>query len=128
MSNVSDQATALVDGARVMVHVATAVEDRPHVAPVWYRYEDGIVEIVTTGQKLANIRRNPRVALSFQMDVDGETEWMVTMLGTASVVDDEAATRAATRKINAKYDAPTEAWVDNVLVRIDIATATAKTY
>lgn len=128
MSNVSQRAISLVDGARVMAHLATAIEDRPHVAPVWYRYEDGVVEIITTGRKLANIRRNPRVAVSFQKDVTGETEWTVTMLGTASVVEDQAATRTATRKINAKYDAPTQAWNDNVLVLIDIGTATAKTY
>lgn len=128
MGSVSEEATTLVDGARVMAHLATSVDDRPHVAPVWYRYEDGIVEIVTTGQKLSNIKRNPRVALSFQQDVDGRTEWMVTMLGTASIVDDEQATRSVTRQINQKYDAPTDAWNENVLVRIDIATATAKTY
>lgn len=128
MSGVSEAATTLVDGARVMAHLATAVDDRPHVAPVWYRYEEGIVEIVTTGQKLANIRRNPRVALSFQKDVDGHTKWMVTMLGSAVVVEDEAETRATMRKINEKYDAPMDAWDDNVLVQIEVGTATAKTY
>lgn len=128
MSDVPEDATSLVEGARVMVHLGTAVDDRPHVAPVWYRYDGGVVEIVTTGQKLANIRRNPRVALSFQKDTDGHTEWMVTMLGTASIVEDQEETRAATRKINAKYDAPMEAWDDNVLVRIDVGTATAKSY
>lgn len=128
MGRVSEEATTLVDGARVMAHLATSVDDRPHVAPVWYKYEDGIVEIVTTGRKLANIRRNPRVALSFQKDVDGRTKWMVTMLGTASIVEDEQATRSVTRQINEKYDAPTEAWDENVLVRVEIATATAKTY
>lgn len=111
-----------------MAHVATSVDDRPHVAPVWYRYEDGVIEIVTTGRKLENMRQNPRVAVSIQKDTDGYTDWFVSALGTAEVVDDRAATEAATRRINAKYDAPPDAWDENVLVRIDVGSATYRTY
>jgi nitroimidazol reductase NimA-like FMN-containing flavoprotein (pyridoxamine 5'-phosphate oxidase superfamily) len=128
MSSVPDEAATLVDGATVMAHLATAVDDRPHVAPVWYRYEDGVVEILTTGRKLANIQQNPRVALSFQHDIDGTTKWTVTMLGTATVIDDEAETRAATAAINDKYDAPPDAHPENVLVRIEVGTAAYRTY
>lgn len=111
-----------------MAHLATCVEGRPHVAPVWYRYADGVVEIVTTGRKLTNIRRNPRVALSVQKDDAGRTRWMVSLLGTARVVDDPEATAAARRRINEKYGAEPDAYADNTLVRIEVGSATYRTY
>lgn len=128
MGRVSIEVEDLLDGAKVMAHLATSVDDRPHVAPVWYWYEDGRVEILTTGRKLENIKQNPRVALSIQKDVAGDTEWTVTLQGTATIVEDAAETEAATRRINAKYDAPDDAWSENVLVNIDIATASRRTY
>lgn len=128
MGRVPTEVAELIEGAKVMAHLATSVRDRPHVAPVWYWYDDGTIEIVTTGRKLENIRQNPRVALSIQKDVAGDTEWMATLQGTATIVDDEAQTEAATRRINTKYDAPGDAWSENVLVRIDIATAAGSTY
>ncbi|WP_264373484.1 pyridoxamine 5'-phosphate oxidase family protein [Natronorubrum aibiense] len=111
-----------------MAHLGTCTEGRPHVAPVWYRYEDDAVEIVTTGRKLANIRENPRVALSIQDDEGGATKWMVTLLGTATVVDDEAETETARRRINEKYDAEPEAYAENTLVRIDVGSTSYRTY
>ena len=52
----------------------------------------------------------------------------MTLLGTATVVEDDAETRAATRKINRKYGAEEDAWSENVLVRVDVGTATHSTY
>mgnify|MGYP006297191607 FL=1 len=111
-----------------MAHLGTCLEGRPHVAPVWYRYADGVVEIVTTGRKLENIRTNPRVALSIQKDVDGQARWMVSLLGTATVIADNAETAAARRRINEKYGAGPDAYAENTLVRIDIGSATYRTY
>jgi PPOX class probable F420-dependent enzyme len=113
---------------RVMAHLATCRDGRPHAAPVWFVHDDGVVELITTGRKLANVRANPRVALSIQKDTDGETEWTVTLLGTAEVVEDEAATREARRRINRKYGAPEDAYSDNALVRVSVGTATHETY
>lgn len=79
---------SLVADAPVSAHFATSVDDRPHVAPVWYGYRDGVVYFVTGGKKLANARRNPNVALSIEAAHDGDVEWTVTLLGTATVVDD----------------------------------------
>ncbi|WP_101294541.1 pyridoxamine 5'-phosphate oxidase family protein [Halegenticoccus soli] len=118
----------LIADARVMAHLATSVDDRPHVAPVWYDYADGTVEILTSGRKLANVRRNPRVALSIQKDTGGRTEWMVAIQGTATVVEDEGETRAAARRINAKYGAGETAYAENALVRIAVGSATCRLY
>ncbi|WP_152043043.1 pyridoxamine 5'-phosphate oxidase family protein [Salinigranum salinum] len=130
MTVVPPEAADLLTSEPLMAHLATCRGDRPHVAPVWYVYDstDEVVELVTTGRKLANVRENPYVALSIQKDTGGHAEWTVTLLGTAEVVDDEAATREATRRINAKYDAREEAWSENRLVRVSVGTASYRTY
>jgi PPOX class probable F420-dependent enzyme len=130
MTGVPRTAERLLTSEPLMAHLATCRDGRPHVAPVWYRYdpEDDVVELVTTGRKLANVRENPRVALSVQKDEGGHAQWTVTLLGTAEVVDDEAATREATRRINAKYDASEEAWSENRLVRVDVGSVSYRTY
>ncbi|MFB6095851.1 MAG: pyridoxamine 5'-phosphate oxidase family protein [Haloferacaceae archaeon] len=115
-------------GDPVVAHLATSVDDRPHVAQVWYVYADGVVELTTTGRKLANLRRNPRVALSFGEEVAGVPEWTVTLLGTATVVEDDDAFEAANRRINAKYGARPDAHAENTLVRIEPASATSREY
>jgi len=109
-------------------HLATCRNGRPHVAPVWYRYENGTVETVTTGRKLANIRANPRVSLSVEKAERGRPEWTVTLRGTAAVVEDPEAFREANRRINRKYGADEDEWAENTLVRIDVGSATLRTY
>lgn len=127
---VPSEAERLLEGEPVMAHLGTCVDGRPHVAPVWYRYVPDAerLEIVTTGRKLANVRENPQVALSIQNDEAGETQWMVTLLGTATVVDDEAETAAARRRINEKYGVEPDAYAENALVRIEVGSATHRTY
>lgn len=122
------EAADLIRDAKVMVHLATCNDGNPHVAPVWYVYEDTFVELTTGGRKLANIRSNPRVALSFQKDRDGDTQWMVTARGTAEVVEDEDALAEATRRINRKYGAPEDAYGENTLVRVSLGSANYQTY
>ncbi|MFC6765638.1 pyridoxamine 5'-phosphate oxidase family protein [Natrinema soli] len=128
MSNVPPEAERLLESEPLMAHLGTCAEGRPHVAPVWYRYADGVVEIVTTGQKLANVRENPRVALSVQNDEAGRAQWAVTLLGTATVIADAAETAAARRRINDKYGVDPDAYADNALVRIVVGSATYRTY
>ena len=118
----------LLTGEPAVAHLATCRDGRPHSAPLWYRYEDGELEVVTTGVKLANVRENPRVAVSIERDEAGIPEWTVTVRGTATVVDDEAETRAANRRINRKYGVDEEAWSENVLVRIEIGSVSYRTY
>ncbi|MFC4543052.1 pyridoxamine 5'-phosphate oxidase family protein [Halosolutus amylolyticus] len=128
VTDVPAEAERLLESEPVMAHLGTCVEGRPHVAPVWYRYADDAVEIVTTGRKLANIRENPRVALSVQADEAGETKWTVTLLGTATIVDDEKETERARERINEKYGAEPEAYAENELVRIDVGSTSYRTY
>lgn len=86
--SVPTEVESLISGVPLSAHLATAVEDRPHVAPVWYGYRDGTLYLLTGGKKLANVRRNPRVAVAIEDATDGDVAWTVTMLGTATVSDD----------------------------------------
>ena len=118
----------LLTGEPVVAHLATCVDGKPHSAPLWFRYEDGTVEILTTGRKLANVRRNPRVSLSMEREREGIPEWMVTLRGTATVVDDGDEIEAANRRINRRYGVEKDAWSENVLVRIDVGSVAYRTY
>lgn len=67
---------ALIGGKSAIAHLATTVDDRPHVAPVWYGYEDETISVVTGGKKRANIHQNPFVSVSIQNDIEGVPEWV----------------------------------------------------
>lgn len=115
-------------GEPLAAFLATSRNNRPHVAPVWYRYDDGVIEVSTAGQKLKNLRANPRAAVSVHKAHQGDPEWSVTALGTASIHDDPAVSKPAIRKINRRYGMNEDAWIENTLVRIDIATTSLRTY
>lgn len=108
-----DRLAERIAGERVVAHLATSVDDRPHAAPVWYRYrpEAGVLAIVTGGTKLANVRENPRVCVSMQADEGGQAEWLAVVRGTATVVDDPERIREATLDVYGKYlGEDTETW------------------
>lgn len=127
-NSVPAAAEELLTSQPLMAHFATCTDERPHVAPVWYHYDEGTVEVLTTGRKLANVRENPRVAISVQKDDEGQARWRVTLRGTATVIEDEAERREAAARINPKYGAEAEEYPENVLVRVEVGSASYKTY
>lgn len=117
----------LITGARLSAHVATSVDDHPHVAPVWYLYEDGVLSFVTSGRKLENVRRNPRVAVSIERADEEAVDWSVTLLGTATVVEEEARVAPVAERLFAKYDSE-EDYPFQPLVEVEVGSATASVY
>lgn len=128
MAEVPTDVAELLTSEPLTAHIATCRDGRPHVAPVWYLYEDGDVWIVTSGRKLADIRVNPYVSLSIEKSERGLPEWTATLRGTASVVDDGDAFERVNERINRKYTVDDGAWEDNTLVRIDVGSANYRTY
>jgi general stress protein 26 len=102
--SVPAEVESLIADAPLSAHLATSVDDRPHVAPVWYGYRDGTLSLLTGGRKLANVRRNPRVAVSIEEASDGDVDWNVTLLGTATVIDDPDRIDRASGWIYDKYE------------------------
>jgi nitroimidazol reductase NimA-like FMN-containing flavoprotein (pyridoxamine 5'-phosphate oxidase superfamily) len=125
--SVPPEVEELIAGARLSAHVATSVDDRPHVAPVWYLYEDGVLSFVTSGRKLENVRRNPRVAVSIERADEGAVDWSVTLLGTATVVEEEARVGPVAERLFAKYDSD-EDYPFQPLVDVEVGSATASVY
>lgn len=122
----------LIHGASVSAHVATSVDDRPHVAPVWYVYDDGVVSFVTGGRKLENLRANPRVAVSIERADPDRVHWTVTLLGTARVVEDDDRIAAFDERAFEKYYEPSGDSDDLVgeqrLVEVDVASGASQVY
>ncbi|MFC6939703.1 pyridoxamine 5'-phosphate oxidase family protein [Salinirubellus sp. GCM10025818] len=117
----------LISGARLSAHVATSVDDRPHVAPVWYLYDESVLSFVTSGRKLENVRRNPRVAVSIERVTEGSVDWSVTLLGTASVVEDRERVAPVAERIFEKYDSDGE-YPFQPLVEVEVGSASAQVY
>lgn len=120
---IPEAAVELLTGDPLVAHLATSADDRPHVAPIWFAYHDGAIELVTTGRKLTNIRRNPRVALSVQESEGADAKWGLTLRGTATIVEDNDESRAIHRRINDRYGADEDEWAENTAVRIDVGSA-----
>lgn len=122
----------LIEDAPLSAHVATSVDDRPHVAPVWYLYSDGVVSFVTGGRKLANLRENPRVAVSIEHADPERVHWSVTLLGTARVVGNGGRIAAFDERAFETYYEPDEPSADEsgeqALVEVDVASASWQVY
>lgn len=125
--SVPEEVETLIGDARLSAHVATSVDNRPHVAPVWFCYDDGVVSFVTSGRKLRNVRENPRVAISIEKADETGVDWTVTMLGTATVYDDPERVEPTQRRIDEKYDNETD-YGFQPLVEVEIASATRTVY
>jgi nitroimidazol reductase NimA-like FMN-containing flavoprotein (pyridoxamine 5'-phosphate oxidase superfamily) len=122
-----------IEGAPLSAHLATSVADRPHVAPVWYVYEADTLSVVTGGRKLANVRRNPRVAVSIERARGPDVDWMVSMRGTARVVEDADREAAVEATLDEKYREESTDGGDGTddgqaLVEITIGSATLQQY
>lgn len=103
---VSSSIERLLSSGRASAHLATSHNDRPHVAPVWYVYDEAKLYLMTGGQKLRNIKNNPRVAVSIENT--RENYWAVSILGTAHVVSDREKVGEIRRKLNQKYSSSVE--------------------
>lgn len=124
-SAISDDAERTIRRHDGVAHVATSVDDRPHVAPVFYHYEAGSLYFVTGGRKLANLRANPRVAVGLYEKVGEHPEDVrqATILGTATVIEEwEQVKEYGDRIHEAYYGETSDEWSsrDSPLVQVDI--------
>ena len=125
---VSHEVEELIDGARLSAHLATCAGGRPHVAPVWYLYEDGVVSFLTGGRKVENIRENPRVSLSIEDADPGKVHWSVTLFGTARIVEDRDRIDAFRERLYEKYYDPGGESGGQPLVSVSVGSDTHTVY
>lgn len=103
MGDVPDELEDLIEGKRLIASLATSVDGQPHVAPVWYRYDEGKLQISTSGKKVRNARENPKVAISIEENENGVPEGMVMFEGKAEIIEDEESVKRISKKIYEKY-------------------------
>ncbi|MDY6819554.1 MAG: pyridoxamine 5'-phosphate oxidase family protein [Halobacteriales archaeon] len=103
MTAVPAEAEELIADRKLMAHIATCKDGEPHNVPVWYAYEDGHIRISTSGQKVTNLRQNPRAAISIQYDENGDAKWFVALRGAATIIEDPAEHSAAANRIFSMY-------------------------
>lgn len=85
MAELSERQQRFVEKARIARLGTIGPGGAPHIAPVWYRFEDGTFAVLTDrgSQKHRNIERDPRVVLC--IDDDRPPYHTVLVRGTARV-------------------------------------------
>ncbi|MFB6187761.1 MAG: pyridoxamine 5'-phosphate oxidase family protein [Halobacteriaceae archaeon] len=125
-NSISQEAIERIKSHSGVAHVATSKNDDPHVAPLFYCYENESMYFITGGKKLENILANPRVAISLYEQVGDHPEDVrqATILGTATVIDEDwDRIKEYGDRIRTKYYGKTsEEWPtrSSTLVRVDI--------
>ena len=99
--------SALLGRMRNAVLCTTGPDGWPHAGPVWYLWDGTTIRISTPRwtRKVADITRNPRVAVCVDDQVAGE---YVTLYGSAEIVSDERVAEL-TRPLLLAYLHPDEA-------------------
>lgn len=89
-----------------LARVATVRKDgRPHVAPVWYLWEEGVLyfESAQDSVKARNLKNDPRLAVTIDVTAGGMRLLYVIMEGSATLIEERSAAKQIARKIYARY-------------------------
>jgi nitroimidazol reductase NimA-like FMN-containing flavoprotein (pyridoxamine 5'-phosphate oxidase superfamily) len=93
--------------ARPMIaRLATSLDDRPHVLPMWYRWDGSALWMETspTFRNYRILKRNPRVAVAIDESLGGLQLRAVVMRGSAEVIEEPAdVVRDGVRRIYERY-------------------------
>ena len=103
MVEIPEEVVDLIKGKPLIASFATSVDEQPHVAPVWYNYEDGKIQISKKKKKAKNAKKNPKVALSIEKNKNGIPKGMVTFQGTAEIKSDKKVLKRVNRNIYSNY-------------------------
>jgi PPOX class probable F420-dependent enzyme len=125
LSMSSDEREEFLAGVHIGVLSVGRDGEAPLAAPVWYRYDDGVVEIATAARtrKVAQLRKSPEASLCVQREEYPPS--YVTVEGTVSIepLPDGVVTEIATRYLGpegaAKYAETAE---DDTLLRLSVRT------
>jgi PPOX class probable F420-dependent enzyme len=107
-----DEAWRLLSAARVGSLATVRTDGRPHVVPIVFAVEGGVIHSVADPKpkegldllRHRNIRANPSVSLLVDAYDDAwEHLWWVRVDGSAHVVDDGEARETTIRLLRAKY-------------------------
>lgn len=89
-----------------LARVATVRPDgRPHVAPIWYLWEDGCFYFETSRNavKAKNLRTNPYIAITVDVTGGGLRLRYVILEGQAALIEDRVTVKKLTERIYGRY-------------------------
>lgn len=89
-----------------LARVATVRPDgRPHVAPIWYLWEDGCFyfEASRNAVKAKNLRTNPYIAITVDVTGGGLRLRYVILEGQAALIEDRVTVKKLTERIYGRY-------------------------
>jgi len=93
---------AFLDYAWISCLATVDAENRPHMVPVWFTYDDGKIHVQTARQsvKVNNLTQNSNAAVTVHNDQDEA----VVIRGKAHVIEDEKEFRKLTQLHLDKYN------------------------
>lgn len=100
-----DEITAFLEAGRVAQVAGNGPHGWPHLAPMWYVVEDGLVVFrsFTKSQKIVNLRRDPRVTVLVEAG-DAYAELRAVLIrGRADLDEDPARVLRLYGEMAAKY-------------------------
>lgn len=105
MSMSEEESNNFLSKGRILIVASVAADGEPHVAPIWYVYENGKFYVQTgpRSRKARNVKANGKVA--FSVDV-GERFYdlkAVVGKGTARILTDDKFNHEIGKKILLKY-------------------------
>lgn len=80
-----------LESSKTIILVSSGPDGYPHPMPMWFvRESDGAIRMTTYGQsqKVANLRRDPRVSLLVESGLEYEELKGVVLYGRAELIDD----------------------------------------
>lgn len=96
---------SFLEGGHTIVVASLGRGGMPHLAPMWFVMEDGMVVFrsFTKSQKIVNLRRDPRVTLLLETGERYEELKGVMINGRAMLIDDPGYTLGIYGRLAAKY-------------------------
>lgn len=117
----ADEITTFLHEERVLNVATIGPSGHPHVVPMWYAPVDGDIVFWTfaKSQKIANLRRDPRITGLVEAGDSYEELRGVELVGTATLIDDYEAALEIGRTVAARYngDAATSPEAGELLAR-----------
>jgi len=104
-----------------MLKIASIRNNKPHVTPIWYVYQNGKFYISTSSKtrKVKNLKRNKNVAFSLDVGEAFADVKAVVGSGTAQIVTDTKLASEVDAKIKIKYLGSTDHPIAKKLAELD---------
>ena len=104
----ADEVQDFLRRGRIMTVASYHPDGWVHLVPMWYALDDGRPVMWTNGrsQKIANLRRDPRLTALVETGERYEELTGVQLIGRAELIDDPVAVLAIGRTVAGRYTLP----------------------